>query len=174
MRNVTKLRGTQIYINEDLCPASQEIKKSQIPKLEQTKSEDKVAYFRHTKLITKDKTIGSSVGVSGSRSSTDPSGAMECAMGGGAGTTFANVAESRTAGESSHGASDGSAGVADVRDRDTVVRTVDTPCVSAEAVLVDGDRPVRESRPRDSPSTQQQDALNKRASRRRVPTEQNK
>ncbi|KAK8384244.1 hypothetical protein O3P69_009180 [Scylla paramamosain] len=45
---------------------------------------------------------------------------MECATGGGAGTTFANVAESRTAGESSHGASDGSAGVADVRDRDTV------------------------------------------------------
>lgn len=31
IRNARKLKGTGIYINEDLCPASQELKKSQIP-----------------------------------------------------------------------------------------------------------------------------------------------
>ncbi|KAG0701735.1 hypothetical protein GWK47_025212 [Chionoecetes opilio] len=57
MRNVAKLRGSSIYINEDLCPASQEIKRVQLPLLKQAKSEGKVAYFRHTKLIIKDKNI---------------------------------------------------------------------------------------------------------------------
>ncbi len=91
MRNVAKLRGTLFYINEDLCPAFQEIKRSQISKFKQAKSEGKVDYFRHAKLI------------SGSRSSTDPSGAIESATGVGAGTTFAAAvaAESKTPGESS-------------------------------------------------------------------------
>ncbi|KAG0710778.1 hypothetical protein GWK47_022104 [Chionoecetes opilio] len=57
MRNVAKLRGSRIYIYEDLCPASQEIKRAQLPLLKQAKSEGKVAYFRHTKLIIKDKNI---------------------------------------------------------------------------------------------------------------------
>lgn len=55
MRNVSKLRGSRIYINEDLCPASQEIKKAQFPLQKQARSEGKIAYFRHTKLIIKDK-----------------------------------------------------------------------------------------------------------------------
>ena len=55
MRNVFKLRGTRIFINEDLCPASQSIKKSQMPLLIQARSEGKVAFFQHTKLIIKEK-----------------------------------------------------------------------------------------------------------------------
>ncbi len=55
MRNVTKLKGTRIYINEDLCPASQNIRKAQIPAMKQAKSEGKVAYFRHTELIIKEQ-----------------------------------------------------------------------------------------------------------------------
>ncbi len=55
MRNVTKLKGTRIYITEDLCPASQNIRKAQIPAMKQAKSEGKVAYFRHTKLIIKER-----------------------------------------------------------------------------------------------------------------------
>lgn len=55
MRNVAKLKGTRIFINEDLCPASQEIRKNQLPMLKQAKSEGKIAYFRHTRLIIKDR-----------------------------------------------------------------------------------------------------------------------
>lgn len=56
IRNVTKLRGTKIYINEDLCPASQAIKREKLPLLKQARSEGKIAYFSHTKLIIKDRT----------------------------------------------------------------------------------------------------------------------
>lgn len=55
-RNVSKPRGSRIYVNEDLCPASQEIKRAQLPQLKQAKSEGKIGYFRRTKLIIKDKT----------------------------------------------------------------------------------------------------------------------
>lgn len=51
MKNVSKLRGTRNYISEDLSPASQSIRKAQLPLLKQAISEGKVAYFRHTKLI---------------------------------------------------------------------------------------------------------------------------
>lgn len=55
LRNLGRLRGSRIYVNEDLCPASQEIKRAQLPLLKQARSEGKVAFFRHTKLITKDR-----------------------------------------------------------------------------------------------------------------------
>ena len=55
MRNARKLKGTRIYINEDLCPASQEIVKQQLPRLRKAKQEGKIAYFRHTKLIIKER-----------------------------------------------------------------------------------------------------------------------
>lgn len=55
MRNVTKLRGSRIFINEDLCAASQSIRKAQLPLLKQARSEGKTAYLRHTKLIIKEK-----------------------------------------------------------------------------------------------------------------------
>lgn len=56
LRNARKLKGTRIYVNEDLCPASQELKKSQFPLLKQAREAGKIAYFRHTKLIVKDRT----------------------------------------------------------------------------------------------------------------------
>ncbi|KAK3876681.1 hypothetical protein Pcinc_018560 [Petrolisthes cinctipes] len=55
MRSVTKLRGTRIFINEDLCPASQSIRKAQLPLLKKARSEGKLAYFRHTKLVIKQR-----------------------------------------------------------------------------------------------------------------------
>ncbi|MPC72157.1 Protein unc-13 C [Portunus trituberculatus] len=55
LRNVTKLKGTRIFVNEDLCAASQELRKFQLPMLKQAKSQGKIAYFRHTKLIVKDR-----------------------------------------------------------------------------------------------------------------------
>lgn len=56
MRNTNKLSGTKIYINEDLCPASQTILRSQLPQLKKARSEGKVAFFRHTTLVIKEKT----------------------------------------------------------------------------------------------------------------------
>ena len=56
LRNARKLKGTGIYINEDLCPASQALKNSQLPRMKQARLEGKIAYFRHTRLIIKERT----------------------------------------------------------------------------------------------------------------------
>lgn len=62
MRNARKLKGTNIYMNDDLCAASQAIKNAQLPQLKQARAEGKVAFFRHTKLIIRDSpTRGSNV-----------------------------------------------------------------------------------------------------------------
>ncbi|KAK4324876.1 hypothetical protein Pmani_004526 [Petrolisthes manimaculis] len=55
IRNAKKLKGTGIYINEDLCPASLEIKNKQLPLMKKAKEEGKIAFFRHTKLIIKER-----------------------------------------------------------------------------------------------------------------------
>lgn len=55
MRNARKLRGTNVYINDDLCAASQAIKNAQLPLLKQARALGKTAYFRHTKLIVKER-----------------------------------------------------------------------------------------------------------------------
>ena len=51
MRNAKKLKGTGIFVNEDLCPASMEIKKNQLPLMKQARNDGKIAFFRHTRLI---------------------------------------------------------------------------------------------------------------------------
>ena len=56
LRNARKLKGTGVYLNEDLCAASQAIKQSQFPLMKQARLQGKTAYFRYTKLIIKDKT----------------------------------------------------------------------------------------------------------------------
>ena len=55
IRNARKLKGTNIFIDEDLCPASLEIRRSQMPLMKKAREEGKVAFFRHTRLIIKDK-----------------------------------------------------------------------------------------------------------------------
>ena len=55
LRNARKLKGTGIYINEDLCPASQELKRQQLPLLKQAREQGKIAFFRHTRLIIKER-----------------------------------------------------------------------------------------------------------------------
>lgn len=55
MRNARKLKGSGIYFNEDLCPASQEIIKKQLPLLKQARADGKIAYFKYTKLIIKER-----------------------------------------------------------------------------------------------------------------------
>ncbi|KAK4318554.1 hypothetical protein Pmani_010464 [Petrolisthes manimaculis] len=56
LRNARKLKGTGIFINEDLCAASQEIIRNKLPQLKQARSEGKIAFFKHTKLIIKEQT----------------------------------------------------------------------------------------------------------------------
>ena len=56
-----KLKGTNIYLNDDLCAASQAIKNTQMPELKQARARGKIAYFRHTKLIIKEATDRRSV-----------------------------------------------------------------------------------------------------------------
>ena len=62
--NASKLRGAQTFLNEDLCPASQQIRKNQLPLLKQAWANGKLTYFRYTKLVTKDKqgTLGNAMG----------------------------------------------------------------------------------------------------------------
>lgn len=55
MRNARKLKGTNIFINDDLCAASQAIKSAQMPKMKQAKAQGKIAYFIRTKLIIKER-----------------------------------------------------------------------------------------------------------------------
>ena len=55
MRNAKKLKGTNVFLYEDLCPASQAVKMAQMPLLKQARAQGKVAFFRHTKLIIKER-----------------------------------------------------------------------------------------------------------------------
>ena len=84
MRNVSKLRGSRIYINEDLCPASQEIRKLQLPLLKQAKASGKIAYFRHTKLIIKERNVAASASASDA-SGLDERGAASAVVSGSGG-----------------------------------------------------------------------------------------
>ena len=56
MRNTRKLSGTKIYFNDDLCPASQQLKSSQMPALRAARAEGKIAFFVGTRLIIKEQT----------------------------------------------------------------------------------------------------------------------
>lgn len=99
MRNATKLRGTKIFINDDLCQASQEKRKEELPLLKQARSDGKIAYFRHTKLIIRDRMNteargsgyspnGPTVGENGH----NPGGAADGVAGGGAAVRAAAAA----------------------------------------------------------------------------------
>lgn len=48
IRNVKKLRETKIFINEDMCPASQCIRKVQLPLLKEARIEGKISFFSVT------------------------------------------------------------------------------------------------------------------------------
>lgn len=67
MRNAKKLRGTNIFLNDDLCAASQAIKNSQLPSLKEAKAQGKIAYFRHTRLIIKERNAEDGVADRGQR-----------------------------------------------------------------------------------------------------------
>ena len=55
LKNSRKLKGTNIFINEDLCESSNAIRREKLPELKKARSEGKVAFFSHTKLIIREK-----------------------------------------------------------------------------------------------------------------------
>lgn len=55
LRNSSKLKHTNIYVNEDLCEASLQARKAQLPELRKARAEGKVAYFSHTRLVVKER-----------------------------------------------------------------------------------------------------------------------
>ena len=55
LRNSSKLKNSRIYINEDLCEASLQLRKAQLPDLKRARADGKIAYFSHTKLIVRDR-----------------------------------------------------------------------------------------------------------------------
>ena len=55
IRSASKLKGTNIYINEDLSRASLEIRKTRLPELQEKRRQGLIAYFSGTKIITKQR-----------------------------------------------------------------------------------------------------------------------
>ena len=54
LRNSNKLKGSNIFINEDLSDSSIKKRKDLLPKLHEARRNGKVAFFRHTKLIIRE------------------------------------------------------------------------------------------------------------------------
>ena len=59
LRNSHKLKGTKVFVNEDLCQPSLNIRKEKLPLLLQARREGKTAYFNHINLVIKDKILNS-------------------------------------------------------------------------------------------------------------------
>lgn len=57
LRNAYKLRNTDVYINEDLCAASVQLRKEKLPEMKRARAAGRIAYFRHTRLVTHDRTM---------------------------------------------------------------------------------------------------------------------
>ncbi|KAK3889169.1 hypothetical protein Pcinc_006743 [Petrolisthes cinctipes] len=118
-RNSRKLKGTGIFINEDLCPASQENVKNQLPLMKQARTDGKIAYFKHTRLIIKERTgpqLPTDNGVAASGGGDEPPWTSNrSVVASGASASVADVVPSAThdvAGGASAGASAGGGVVA--------------------------------------------------------------
>ncbi|KAK4316251.1 hypothetical protein Pmani_012572 [Petrolisthes manimaculis] len=85
LRSSARLKNTNIYINEDLCESSVQIRKEQLPALRRAKAEGKIAYFNHTTLVVRDRGAASDSSVVGVR---DRGEARVVADGGGTGQAF--------------------------------------------------------------------------------------
>ena len=50
------LKGTKIFLNDDLCPDSVEIRKSLLPKLKEERNKGNVAFFVNTRIVSYPRT----------------------------------------------------------------------------------------------------------------------
>lgn len=51
LQNSLKLKDSNVFLNEDLCEASVQECRAQLPELRKARAEGKIAYFRHTRLV---------------------------------------------------------------------------------------------------------------------------
>ena len=70
-RNRRKLMGTNIFINEDLCPATMEIRREQMDKLREARSNGRIAYFNYRTLVVRGQRGGGSGAQSYRRNQTE-------------------------------------------------------------------------------------------------------
>ena len=54
LRNSKKLKGTNLFVNEDLCEETRRQRREQLPRLREARSAGKIAYFQRNKLIVRD------------------------------------------------------------------------------------------------------------------------
>ena len=54
LRSSRKLKGTNVFINENLCKASMVKRRNLLPQLKQARGQGKIAYFSHTRLVIQD------------------------------------------------------------------------------------------------------------------------
>lgn len=55
LRSSPKLKNTNIYLNEDLCEASVQERRAQLPELRRARAAGKIAYFSHTRLVIRER-----------------------------------------------------------------------------------------------------------------------
>ena len=56
LRSTLKLKGSNIYFNEDVSKATSDIRKSKLQELKEKRSRGLIAYFSGNKIITKTRT----------------------------------------------------------------------------------------------------------------------
>ena len=54
MKNANKLKNTGIYINEDFCKETNDIRKSLWPKVQELRKQNKYAYIQYNRIISRD------------------------------------------------------------------------------------------------------------------------
>ena len=55
MANAKKLKGTEIYINEDFIDSVRKRRKELLPAMFEARKQGKIAFLRYDKLVTYDK-----------------------------------------------------------------------------------------------------------------------
>ena len=57
LRNAPKLKGTNIFINEDVSKATQEIRRTKMPELMEKRKAGMIAYFSGTRIVTRSRQV---------------------------------------------------------------------------------------------------------------------
>ena len=73
MRNTWKLKGSRIYVNDDVCENTIKTRKELIPQLKKAKADGKIAYFQYNKLIVRERKLQTASGGRSTRRSYTPS-----------------------------------------------------------------------------------------------------
>ena len=114
LQNSLMLKGTNIFVNEDLCEATMQAKKAQLPALRLARDLGKIAHFIRSRLVIGDRKVHpqASDGSSSQSASDRVSGAATPSRGGVAGASVPTVAATTPIQDDVAGASASAVGVA--------------------------------------------------------------